>query len=167
MRLLFTSSPNAVDWLIKLVTGEDCAHMALLFESRSGGGVVFEANLLGTHPAFYKTWMKRGRRIVHSIEFQTTLVWEDAVWEAWVEKFDGRGYDFGGVLYLGLAKLMKRWFNRPLPKKNRWAKRQAFFCDEIYQLVSGLPGFPPIEYRSNGMYSPHDVYLAIKDGVGK
>jgi hypothetical protein len=164
MKILWTRSPNIVDWLIELVTGEDCAHLALFFPTKYGGGIVFESNLLGCRPAFFKTWMKKGRRtIVHELELPVSEDQANALWDQWVALFDGQPYDFGGVFYLGWWKFKHRLFGTPRPAKNPWAKRTAFFCDEIFQLVAAIPGInPSITYHANGMATPHDVWTTLR-----
>ena len=148
------------DAIIGWVTGQDCAHFAVLFKT-AGGGMIFESNLLGTHPAFFKTWMKN-RTIIHQLEVEVSPDEENAIWDKWVDKFDGQQYDYLGVLYCGLMIARERLFKIPRPKKNPWASANAFFCDEVYQLVSGLPGFPKLCPIANGMDSPHDVWEKIR-----
>ena len=160
MKMVWTKSNNPMDWLILLITGEDCAHFALVFKS-SGCEVVFETNLLGAHPSFYNTWAKT-HNIIHEKEVPLTHDQERELWVKWVNQFDGTPYDFLGVLYVGLMTLRQRWFGIPKPATNRWRNPNCFYCDEIYQLVSGLPGFPAIEAQANGMDSPHEVWENIQ-----
>lgn len=166
MRLLWSESPNVVDKIIKLVTGEDCGHFAILFESVNGTGVIFESNLLGTHPSFYNTWIKN-RNIVHQMDFTLDAATEDKLWDVWVSNFDGRGYDFLGCIYCGMMKLRYRLFKIPVPKVNKWAKSGAYFCDVIYQIVAGMPGIPAMPVELNEMSSPHDVWLFLKANQDK
>jgi len=165
MKLLWTKSPNAVDWLINLVTAEDCGHFAILFESVNGTGVVFESNLLGTHPAFYKTWMGTSRKIIHSIDVVLTAEQEDKIWDLWVNNFDGHGYDFFGCIYVGLMKLRKRIFKKEIPTKNIWSKNGAFFCDVIYQVLDGIQWLPDMKDQINEMSSPHDLFLFVSQNI--
>ena len=160
MKLLWTRSKNPFDWLILKVTGQDCGHFAFLFET-AGGGMVFESNLLGTHPAFYKTWMKN-RTIVHSKDIPISLEDENILWDKWVDLYDGQPYDLPGCIYAGLMIFRLKFFKIQKPKVNAWGSKKAYYCDEVYQLVSGLPGFPFIDESSNGLDSPHDVWENIK-----
>jgi hypothetical protein len=161
VKLLWTKSANPVDWLISLATGQDCAHFAIFFQVNDTG-MVFEANLLGTHPVFFKTWMGTSRKIIHEKEVLLTQAEEIQLWQDWVTKFDGQPYDYLGAIYTGLMVLRQRFLGIPKPCRNAWGSKTAFYCDEIYQLVSGRPGFPTITDRSNGMDSPHDVWDKVK-----
>lgn len=161
MKMLWTYSPNAIDKLISFMTGEDCGHFALLFESVHGTGVVFESNLLGTHPAFYNTWMGKKRKIIHSLDFNIDARTEDHLWDLWVSEFDGKPYDFGGCIYIGLMKFRHRLFGTAIPKVNKWSKANTYFCDVIYQVVQGMPGVPIIDIELNQMSSPHDLYMYL------
>jgi hypothetical protein len=157
MKILWTKANNPADWLIHAVTGEDCAHMAILFESVAGVGVIFESNFLGVRICFYNNWVKN-RTIVHELAWDLHEGQENYFFDQIVTRFDGNKYDFGGVLFLGLMKLRKRMTGQLLPVRNKWAKQKETFCDEVYQLLSGLATFPLISAHENAMMSPHDVY---------
>jgi hypothetical protein len=155
MKLLWTKSSLPLSSVIRFCTGNDCSHFSIVFES-PGGGMMFESNFFGTHPTFYKTAMK-SHTVMHEIEVKLPAATEDALWDLWVDKFDGLGYDFFGALYLGLMCLRERWFKIPRPKTNKWAKNNSYFCDEIYILLSQVPGLPKID-AAGGMDTPHDVW---------
>jgi hypothetical protein len=165
MTLYWSKSSNIIDWLIALITGQDCAHFAYSFLV-NGQQIVFETNLLGAHATFYSTWIKTSnRQIIHQIDVPSTQDEIAALWAVWAEKYDGTMYDYTGVIYTGLMTLRQRWFGIPKPKRNAWSMRNTYYCDEIYQLASGKPGFPLIDRKSNGMDSPHDVYVTVSGKV--
>lgn len=122
---------------------------------------MFESNLLGTHPAFFINSLKT-HTIVHEKLVPVTLTEEEAVWNRTVEKYDGKPYDFLGAIYLGYYKFLHRLFKSALPKQNKWANPNAYFCDEIYEIFHDIGSFPEIGI-SSGMESPHDVWLKLKD----
>lgn len=159
MKMLWTSSKNPIDFVIRLMTGQDCQHFAFLFES-AGGGMIFECNLLGAHACFYNTWLKK-HALIHVIDVPLSIEDEDALWDKWVNEFDGLSYDFLGVIYLGIMFARKRIFGIPLPAVNAWSQRNQYFCDAAYQLVSGRPGFPLVTPKTNGMATPHALWEAI------
>lgn len=160
MKMLWTTANNPVDWLIWLATGDDCQHFALLFDS-PGGGVVFHFNLLGGGAMFYKTFSAK-HSTVHSMEVKMTVQQEDALWDKWVDRFDGKGYNFFGAIFLGLMKLRLRIFGIPTPAKNSWCTPGTSFCDEAYQLLNGIPGVNPISPDENGMMTPADMWLKVR-----
>lgn len=161
MTLLWTKSNSSLSKLIRWMTADDCSHFSILFKS-PGGGLLFESNLIGTHPTFYQTSMKK-HEIVHSIEVRLSDDEENVLWDKWVSSLDGKGYDFLGALYLGLCCLRERLTKKPRPKVNAWAKDGLYFCDEIYCLLSDVPGLPVIN-STGGMDTPHDVFTKYVQG---
>lgn len=158
MKLIFTKSKLPLSLLIRAITGEDCSHMALVFESRSGG-IMFESNFLGTHPKFFRNASKHFT-VVHALEIPMTVEQEDHAWDTMVDAFDGKNYDFGAAIYLGWRILLYRWFRRPVPKVNCWQTKGAFFCDEVYQILE-MAGFQSLDVES-GMKTPFMVWDELK-----
>ena len=161
MRLLWTKSSSPLSAVIRAVTGDDCSHFSFVFES-AAKGLMFESNLFGTHPTFFETSMKT-HTILHEIDVPLSIEEEDKVWDLVVQKYDGKPYDFGGALYLGWRKILLRAFKIPLPATNKWAKDDAWFCDELYDVLNNIPGFKKIDVVS-GMHTPHDVWLNLQEG---
>jgi hypothetical protein len=158
--LLWTKSHSPLSWVIRMVTGQDCSHFAFVFESENRKGLMFESNLLGTHPAFLQTAL-RSHTVVHSITIDLEDEDEDMLWDRVVEKYDGHPYDFGAALYLGWRLFLYRFFKRPVPQQNKWASPGAYFCDEVYDVLNNLPEFKKIDVVS-GMDTPHDVFVKCK-----
>lgn len=161
MKLIWTKSNLPLSLLIRAVTGEDCSHFAFVFESQAKG-LMFESNLLGTHPRFLETEFKSRWRftIVHQRDIPMTPEMEDAIWDRVVSRFDGKGYDYGGAIYLGWWKLLNRLFGVALPKTNKWASDDLYFCDEVYIALKGVPGVPQSNVGT-GMETPHDLWKEI------
>lgn len=159
MKLVWTKSKTPLSLFIRWMTGEDCSHFAFVFEGPGRSGLMFESNLLGTHPAFFKTSLKT-HEIVHEKDIDLTVEQEDAVWDLVVERYDGKPYDFGGALYLGIKKLMHKLFNSTIPTENKWSSQGKFFCDEIYDVFNNIPGMKKIDV-CGAMQSPHDVFLEV------
>lgn len=65
-----------------------------------------------------------------------------------LENTYGKAYDFMAVLYYSYRILLKKWFGKKMPKKNKWNHEDKFFCDEIYSEVSG---------EDMSMKSPNDL----------
>lgn len=156
MILLWTKGNTFLSKAIRAITGQDCSHFSFVFQSKNRNGLMFESNLLGTHPAFLHTFLK-SHEIVHSIEVSLSIEEEDKIWDIIIDKYDGKPYDFMGALYLGYRCLLKRYFNRPMPLKNRLAKNDSYFCNEVYDVLNHIEGFPKIDVIS-GMDTPHDVF---------
>lgn len=157
--LLWTRSNSLLSKIIRSTTRQDCSHFSFVFEGPGRSGLMFESNLLGTHPCFLKTSLKM-HTIVHQKNMPTDLETEDKIWDIIVEKYDDRSYDFLGAIYLGLYKLANRWFNVPMPLVNRWSQPGQYYCDELYQVLTSLPGFPQLEIKG-GMQTPHDLWVKL------
>ena len=160
MKLIWTKSNKPLSVLIRAITGEPSSHFSFVFES-AAKGLMFESNLLGTHPAFLQTSLKT-HTIVHEKNIPMTVEREDLIWDLVVQKYDGKGYDFLGALYLGLCKLGQRLFNFPMPTKNKWGQPDKFFCNEVYDVFNQIPGMPTIDVMS-GMDTPEDVWKHLEN----
>ena len=160
MKFIGTKSLKPLSILIRLITGEPISHFAIVFNS-PGGGLMFESNLLDTHPKFYRTAEKH-MTVVDEIEIKLPLEQEDQAWDHCIDRFDDRGYDFWGAIYLGLMVLRERIFGDPRPLYNKWATEHRLFCDEVWAICSDIPGLPQIDVRS-GMKTPGEVIKVIKD----
>lgn len=159
MKLIWTKSNSALSILIRAITGDDCSHFAFVFEAPGRTGLMFESNLLGTHPKFFAN-AKKHFEIVHSIDLPLSIEREDSLWGIIIERYDNKPYDFGGVFFLGLMVLRERIFKKNRPDKNSWAKDDQFFCDEIYESLE-CAGLQKIGIGS-GMDTPHDVFKKLK-----
>lgn len=162
MKLVWTKSNSPLSVLIRLITGQDCSHFAFVFES-SASGLMFESNLLGTHPAFYASSLKT-HTVVHEIKLDLTVQEEDAVWDIVVQKYDGLPYDITGALFIGWSRIRNRILGVPMPKFNEWGSPDKFFCDELVDVLKNVRGMPKID-SSGGMDTPHDVYEKIMAGI--
>jgi len=158
MKLIFTKSKLPLSLLIRAITGDDCSHMALVFESRAGG-IMFESNFLGTHPKFFRNASKHFT-IVHSLDIPVSVDQEDKAWDEMVDRFDGKNYDFGAIFYLGWRIILKRVFGSHLPKVNLWQTKDAYFCDELYQILE-IVGFLSLDAEA-GMKTPHMVWEELR-----
>lgn len=159
MKLIWTKSSLPASKCIRCVTGEDCSHFAIVFES-SAKGLMFHSNFLGVHPQFFQTALK-SMEIVHEISIPTSLEIEDVIWDRAVNFYDGKDYDYLGALYLGYRKILARLFKIKMPEKNPLASADKYFCDELYEIFHDLEGFPKIE-ASSGLITPHELYEKLK-----
>jgi len=156
MRLIWTKSSTLLSKTIRFITKEDCSHFSFVFAK---DGIMFESNLLGTHPSFYQEMLKT-HTIVHEMTIDCSQEEEDAVWDNVIKNYAGKNYDFCGAIYLGLRKFLYTRFNISMPLENKWAKSDAFFCDEIYDALKPIKSLPIIE-AGRGLDSPHDIFMKI------
>lgn len=155
MRLVFLKSKLPLSVAIRWLLGEDCSHFALVFDTPAGG-LLFESNLLGTHPKFYKTELA-STTLVHEVPLPLSVGDEDAVWDAVVARFDGRGYDWGAFFYFAWRAVLKKLLGLPLPMKNPWAKPGTELCVEVFQAVKKYTTLKNVPLDLS-MTSPHELY---------
>lgn len=161
MKLIWTKSKLPLSVLIRNFLGSDCSHFAIVFESR-GSGLMFESNLLGTHPRFYKTALKH-MEVVHELDIILTIEQENDIWDEIVEKFDGRKYNYKGFLYFCYRAILKKLFKMPLPDKNIFSQPGTYLCDQIFEAL-GILSKEEIGIDL-AMVSPQHLYEYAKDWV--
>ena len=163
MKLIFTKSKLPLSVLIRSFLNSDCSHFAIVFDVR-GAGLMFESNLLGTHPRFYKTALKH-MEVVHELNLSLSLEQENDVWDEIVEKFDGRKYNYKGFAYFCYRAVLKKVFNKPLPPKNIFSQCGTYLCDQIF-LALGILTKEEIAIDL-AMVSPQELYEYAKDWVDR
>lgn len=159
MRLIWTKSSLPLSVFIRAITGDPCSHFAFVFRS-AAKGLMFEANLFGTHPKFYQNARARFDE-VHVLDISLPIELEDAIWDIVVQKYDGKKYDYLGAMFLGWSKLKHRLFKTPLPVYNLWADENNFFCEEIASALAIIPGMPKVP--TSGMETPEDLWNILKE----
>ena len=141
--------------------------MAVVFEDDDiEGGLMFESNLLGTHPKFFKNASKH-MSIVHMVSIPLKFENEKAVKAFMVNEVDDKPYDILGAIYLGWWKLLRRIFKCALPKRNKWARKDAFFCDEIIVMLNAAGAGFKFDTLGVGMMSPYDVWKQLETQVSR
>ena len=158
MKLVWLKSNLPLSLFIRAVTGEDCSHFSFVFESKASS-LMFESNLFGTHPAFYATALKT-HVVVHELDVPMSQEDEDKVWDAIVQRYDGKPYDFAGAIYLGWRKLLNRFLKLPIPKLNAWSQTGAYYCDDLYDVLSVVPTMNQVKV-TGAMITPHDLWVAL------
>jgi hypothetical protein len=121
---------------------------------------MFESNLLGTHPAFYKSFLK-AHTIVHEHKILCEESDEDQVLAEIVEFYDGCAYDYLGALYLGWRKWLFTRFGIEIPERNKWSNQLKYYCEELIVCVKNVNGVPQIP-TVNAMRTPHDLWGFFK-----
>lgn len=158
MRLIWTKSDLILSKFIRWGLNTDCSHFAIVFDSPAGG-LMFESNLLGTHPKFYRSALKH-MEVVHEIELDIPLDVEDKIWDSVIDKYDDKSYDYGAFFYFCWRALLKKLFKIPFPSKNKWAKNDSYLCDELYQVMENYVKDLKIDLA---ITPPHDLYELLKD----
>lgn len=162
MKLIWTKSNLPLSVVIRGVTGEDCSHFAFVFES-SPAGLMFESNLLGSHPVFFQSSLKGfgAMTIVHELPVPGTLAQENAFWDDLVKYLDDKPYDYTGAVYTGAMVLRERVFKVAIPPTNPWRTNGTYYCDELYQIVQKhYPHLRPVKVVGTCV-TPHALWEAV------
>jgi len=160
MKMIWTKSALPFSKLVRYGLGTDCSHFAIVFDTPAGG-LMFESNLLGTHPKFYKSALAH-MEVVHQIDLPLHIVDEDEVWDEVVARLDGREYDWGAFFYFCWRGALKKFFARPLPKKNAWAKDGTDLCVEVFSAVKKYTALKDVAIELS-MTGPHELYLLLTE----
>jgi len=162
MKLIFTKSNLPLSVLIRWFLDSDCSHFAIVFKSEDGG-LMFESNLLGTHPKFYKTALK-SMTVVHEIDLnQISDEQQNILWDTIVDHVDGQPYNYTGFAYFCWRAILKKFFGIQLPAKNPWSMPGTFLCEEVFNSLKTITN-KNIDVDLS-MVSPQDMYLFAKDWV--
>ena len=163
MKMIWLKSNLPLSVAIRYLLSSDCSHWALVFDTPAGG-LIFESNLLGTHPKFYKTELA-ATTLVHEIDLPLDIVDEDAVWDEVVAKLDNRPYDWGALVYFAWRAILLKFFGRPLPKTNAWAQPGSDLCVEVFSAVKRFTGLKDTVLDLS-MTGPHELYkLLVASGA--
>jgi hypothetical protein len=158
MRILISKSTLPLSVLIRGVLGSKASHFLIVFDSPDGG-LVFESNLLGTHPKFWKTDAST-LTIVDELDVTMTAEQEDKVWDTVIDQMDGKPYDWGAFFYMGLAYIAHRLWGRAVPTKNAWAQPNTYVCLQVAGAL--IPYFPQLQNVDVSMMTPDQLMALIK-----
>lgn len=136
MQIIFTKNNSIMSRIIRRLTREPVSHCAILDE-----GYIVHSNLLGVNvskPADFHS----------EIMFRVEIEYDSDKLATSVEKYKGRFYDFGALLYMGARCIFKG-----LPKKNLWQCSGMFLCTEWVTQV--------LENREVSDITPYQLYLLL------
>lgn len=144
MYILFTVSNSFVSRAITNLTGEPCSHVAIQV-----GEFIIHSSLRGpeitTMEKFYAT-----RRVVCRIKADRFLLHSLLQLLARTNK---QGYDYLGLLYLGIRYYLRGKLGIPLPKANLWQISGMWTCTEfVSKAILG---------KADSMITPWKLYLLL------
>lgn len=153
MTLIFTKNNSILSRIIRWGLKEPCSHFGVVFD----GKFLMHSNLLGVQLCWLNTFLKKSE-IVLSIDYDLNVESEEYVYSCLLNRFDGRGYDFGAFFYFAWRAFLFRFFKKPFPSVNKLNCKDSFLCTEI-------ASFLPLEMVKNKEYdliSPYRLYLMLK-----
>lgn len=162
MRILFTYTGNEFSKLIQSVTGWKASHCAIEFPLL---GLVVHSNYKGVHKEKTEDFYKNNK-IYKTLEHkQSSYLDSQEYFDLMMSKYNKKGYDFFGVLFLGIAICLNKHFDTPLPKKNLFQNSGVLFCVEFVAAYTGLK--MPIESSMATPYYLYDFLLKSQEWTEK
>jgi hypothetical protein len=111
--------------MIRSLTGEPVSHVAFQY-----GDFILHSTLCG--PEIRTAgWGRQHYEVLFEVELHSSPERLMSV----MDRVDRKGYDFSGLLYLGLRYMMKKYLRMSLPKANLWDCSGMLTCVEFATLV--------------------------------
>lgn len=112
-------------------SNKDFSHSAILVGSRW----VIESTLeSGVRVTPYKKWLEDKTKTfrVEGPKMDYSEVKKE------FKRIKNKGYDWIGVLYFGFFIALNKYFNKPIPKNNKWENPDKYFCTEAVSNIANL-----------------------------
>lgn len=143
MQILFTAGRSWLSRTIQHVLDEPVSHVAI-----QCGAAVVHSNLLGVHVTSVDKFSKTAAVIlIHNTPDQPQKILDV------LSRTDRSMYDFGALLFLGLAFLARRYLHLPLPKMNLWQATGMYLCTELATEV--------LDGDTDSLITPYQLFKRI------
>lgn len=160
MRVLFTKNRWPLSRLIRLVTKEDCSHVAFVFDEK----LVIEATVFGVGTTWLPTFEKQNQ-IIHGIEYTLRLEKEEAVYRAVLDSIHGKRYDWGLIFGSLWGLTLSRVFKLPRLAINPTESQTKYACIEVIsEIALRLPAGiiqSGLTREAVTMMTPHELYESL------
>lgn len=132
MHFLFVKNGLPGSRLIRWGTGEDCSHVAILFDA---GGMVFHSYLTGIKKETKSRFMSK-YRVVYEVSFPFTSPDDDErAYELMMDSVPVKNsYDYGALTYFTYRAALNKLFGIDYPRLNAWQDDEGFLCTELTYL---------------------------------
>ena len=147
MRILFTKNNTFVSKSIRTLTQEPVSHVVL-----EVGSFIVHSNFRGVHIEWANNFKKKST-VVYSVEIERTPL-DDIRLNDLLEKYEFSMYDFGGMLFMGVALWARANLRIPLSKSNLWQSSGMFLCTEWINMY--------LDIEKDSMITPYKLYLKLK-----
>lgn len=155
MKIICTRNNLPLSVAIRGVTGEDCSHLAVVFDDL----LVIQSNLLGINMAFFPLF-KDHCEIVHEEYIALDLEVEDIVWRKLMKRIGKSGYPKLRLIRDAFCLLAEKLGIR-IKKSGR--VENEYLCYEIAIVLQDVLGFD-LGIKTDGakVLTPHRVMQMIK-----
>lgn len=157
MKFLFTKSKAPFSVLLRWGLQEPVSHFAIEFDNK----IIFHSNFFGTQINWSRTF-KRKCDVVYEIVYPLPLYEEEAMYQAVLDSYDGRPYDWKGFLYFLWRVVLFKLLGTPLPEKNAWQSDTSDLCIEILTHLPKGEWNSDQSWESLAITSPYQVYSKLK-----
>lgn len=149
MQIVFTVGKSLLSRAIQHVLDEPVSHVAIIC-----GNAVIHSNLLGVHVTDIAKFHKHAAVILRYNTPDEPQKILDAL-----ARTDRSMYDFGALLFLGLAFLARRYLHIPLPKMNLWQATGMYLCTELVTEVT--------DGEADSLVTPYGLFKRLVRGLQK
>lgn len=157
MIFLFTRKNTIFSKLIRLFTGEEISHFVLYFDDID---IVFHSFRKGVEIDWYKRFSKN-YEIVYRLEAKS--VDDKKVYKQIIDKYLGRPYDIGALVFWTVIILAKRMFGYAY-NTNLWGSKKALLCTELVRAVKELDVINDIVWPEKlDMLTPKELFILLKE----
>lgn len=130
LHFLFTWRHHYGSYLQMLMLDEDVSHFAIRFNN-----IVIHQMVNGFEISWYNHWQDT-YKVRTALQAKDAEVKEELdIIDSIVRKFNGSDYDNFAWLYFAYCAVMKKFFGKPLPAKNKWQQNSDYLCTSIAELL--------------------------------
>lgn len=156
MKIIFTRNSLPFSKFLRWGLKEPVSHMAIVFDDK----IVFHSNFKGVHIEWFETF-KKSNEVVFEIIINMNLEDEERLYQRVITAYDGKSYDYTGLLYLLYHMILNKVFKKQLPTDNKWASNNNYFCIELLNLFEQITIGTNVEVST-----PYQVYKLLKEKYG-
>ena len=140
IKFIFSNKDRTASKLIRWGTKHewqdisDCpSHLSFLFFDT----FIVESTLKSGVRINYYPSFKKENKIVACFKHRVPPANEDQVFKRMLDRHHGSEYDDMAILYFAWRVLLKKIFKIPLPEKNKWQNAEEWFCNEMFNFITG------------------------------
>ena len=130
MILLWTTKPsNPISALIRWGLGEPMSHFATAFFADKEKGLILEQKMITGFDVSWLPYFTKSNKIVFALEPKSISQLDmKVILHGLMNEFSGTDYDDGGFAYFSYRVFLRKFFNKPLPKRGKWGNGKDPLC---------------------------------------
>lgn len=152
MKVLGTRSDKWGSRLLCWGLGEPVSHVAV----ELANGFVVHAHLLGGLRIDWARDFRRHNEVVYELMGDGP---ERETVQALLDAHAGSGYDYWAFTYFVWRAVLRKYFGIPLPRENKWARRDAYLCTEWLSVL--------LYHEERSMLTPFELLCELDPDINK